>query len=461
MLGLAFSQRSIIVAEVAMQAGRLVVRRGAQLPLDEGMFSADPQAAQAAGQSLRSLLQQHHVRCRRCVIGLEAWWMLAIPKLLPPCAQAELPSVLSIEAERSFVTSSKFAFDFTGTASPEAPSHLLLLGALRSMMERTQMIAQAAGLSVTAVSSSPLVLAEASSSQAADRAVLSLHSDRAELVMYHQHQTIAIRRAATGKPQDAQQLASELRRAMAASPSGPADPAGEVIVWDSIGVDRGWLDDIGQQLGMPVRLGRFPEDAGLAVLDPSLAKSQFAQAAALAAGGLNGSLPADFLHLKLSGPAVHPLRRRIAWAAAAVAVVLAAAVYSAIDWHTSQADLAAMQSRLDGMEGRVEQAQRVVDTVTYARGWYDQRPRILDCLLEVTSAFPQGPGIWATNLSVREDAKVLLTGKCQDGAALMTLLDRLRASGRFVNIQPLYMRQGEGNSPDVSFAVTFEFPGLQ
>jgi len=233
-----------------------------------------------------------------------------------------------------------------------------------------------------------------------------------------------------------------------------------MLVWDGVGNDPAALEALGERLGLTLRLCHPQHDLGLDNGPDSLADGKFAAAAALALGALKRSPPAiDFLHSRLAPGRRCVVKRKVTWAALAAGVVLVVGLLLVLDWRKSRQDVAFLESRLNGMQGSVAAAQQVLDRASFVRGWYDRRPRFLDGLRHLTLAFPVEGRIWATNLAVRDDMRMSLSGKAVDERAVLEVLDRLKGSPAFADVQPVYIRQAGGNAREVSFAVNLRFVG--
>lgn len=214
-------------------------------------------------------------------------------------------------------------------------------------------------------------------------------------------------------------------------------------------------------MGAPLRLCELPADLDVspapATEGPATA---LAQAAALACGASRPTA-IDFLHSRLAPKKRPRLGRRTVWAAAAAAAVLAAGAYLYLDWRSMRQEVLRLRGQMASSAPAAERAGELVDRIAFAGGWYDRRPPMLDCLLEITRAFPQEGRVWATSVAVREDMQVLLTGKSVNEAAAMDVLDRLKSSPRLVNVKPLYIRQAGGTAREVSFAASMNLRGAR
>ena len=138
-------------------------------------------------------------------------------------------------------------------------------------------------------------------------------------------------------------------------------------------------------------------------------------------------------------------------------LIIAVAVAWGVDWHRDTVEAAALETRLNAMAGDLTEARATIDKVTFARPWYDQRPSYLDCMRELTLAFPQEGRIWTTSLAIQEDMRVVFSGKAVSESAVLDVLDRLKANANLTDVKPLYLRQAGRSGREVAFAMSFTF----
>jgi len=503
MLGLAVTDRSIAAAEVAVAHGRRRVLHAAEFPMPEGDSARDP--ANLA-KALRQFLRQNHFCASRCVIGLGARRLIAREKSLPPTAADLLPGVLSIAAEREFASDPKdLVFDFADPVAAGQGQSVLLVAAPRRSVDLLSQAAQAAGLTVAAVTSSMMALAGATSEPrppgtgvvdprppSSRRLVLDLSPGAAELSVQSGGGFRLLRRlaisppAAGSSPPDGwlDDLADELHRVAALLPdSGGAAQAADLLIWNATGLSAEALRVHAKRLSLEQRLCQYPADLGIDdVSEPRPSGSgavacahqqhrsltvaalsgNFAAATALAAAGLNNKRPAvDFLHSRLDPRKAVALRKKVIWGGALAAGVLLAALALFLDVRGQEQDVQDLKDQLGGMKESLTAAKDIVGKAAFARGWYDRRPACLDCLRELTLAFPVEGKIWTTSLALDEGLRVLLSGKARDESAVLEVLDRLKADARFSDVKPLYIREVGAEAREVSFAISLNFAGAE
>ncbi|MCX5684564.1 MAG: hypothetical protein NT049_12870 [Planctomycetota bacterium] len=467
MLGLAVTERSITAVEMGVAHSRPVVLHAAEMPMPEGDGSREPAAL---GKSLRQFLKHNHFSCSRCIIGMGTRWLAAREKSLPPTAADLVAGMLSLAAEREFASDPKdLVLDYTKPADAAQGKSVLLVAAPRQNVNHLLATAEAAGLTVTAITSSTMALASATGGAAfARRLVLVLTPGGAELCVqtgggFGLLRCLPLAAPPTAAGVSAQEgwvadLAGELRRVLALQPGAATTPQGaELVVWNAAGLSAESLGGLGATVSVEARLCKYPSDLGITE-EPASVAGEAAAATALALSGLQAAAPpVDFLHSRLTPRKKFALGRKVVWAGALAAAVVIAILVLLLNWQSQQQEVEELTGQLRDMKVNVDAAKDIVDKTTFARRWYDQRPRFLDCLRELTLAFPAEGRIWTTSVGIGDDMKALLSGKASDESAVLDVLDRLTKSRKFTDVKPLYIREVGGGSSEVSFAISLRF----
>ncbi|MBE3099612.1 MAG: hypothetical protein IMZ55_19100 [Acidobacteria bacterium] len=471
MLGLAVTERSITAVEVACVRGSRKVLHAAEFPLPQD--DAAREAAPLLGKALRQFLRQNHFSASRCVIGIGAKGLVAREKSLPPTSPDLLAGALSIATEREFASDAKdLVFDYSGPVDSAQGQSVLLVAASRQNVDHLLATARAAGLTVAAVTSSTLALASATrlGGPSPRRLVLYLSPSTVELSVQSGGGTRLLRHLPISPPAAAAHdpslangwldvLAGELRRVVALLPGSQApEQALDLVIWNASGLAAGALADLGKRLSLAARLCQSPSD--LEIADGPAWAGESAAAAALAAVGLNRQLLAvDFLHSRLSPRRKITVGRKAVWAAALAAAVILPCLVLFLAWRAQQGEVDDLKGQLDAMQPSIAAARDIVHKATFAGGWYDQRPRHLDCLRELTLAFPAEGRIWTTSLAISEDMRVLLSGKAADQRAVLEVVDHLNGNPKFADVQSLHISEVGGGSLEWSFAISLRFIG--
>ena len=470
-LGLAVTEQGITAALVdSSSLGRTILRTAA-VPFTDEINLSQPQAL---GMELKRVLSGQGMGGGRCVIGLAATWIAAREKMLPPSDEESLRGMLAIATEREFASGTgDLAFDYCATTT-ERGSLALLAAAPRQVIDPMLAAAKVAGLTVTSVTSSTLALAGGSRGDvlAGGRLVLCLQPGGVELAV---HAPARANRGVMGQagprllrhlavrlgqsPSGLDGLCKELQRVLSlAAPSQDAQGPREVLVWDSLGLEPAAMESIGRHLGLPVRICKLPAD--LTDLGGSSAPvdNKFAQAAALAACEVAaGSM--DFLHSRLAPPPVPRFGRRTLGLAAAGAAVLVILGGLGVNYYLQSSRVSDLNEQLKSLATPSEGAKKQIEDFRFVQDWYDRRPAFLECLKEIATAFPPEGRCWATYLRVREDMQVELSVKATNQEAALEVLDRLKSSPHLSNVTPMFIRNTNEKSDEVSFDVVLKLRG--
>jgi len=469
MLGLAVAKRSATVVEVAPGHGGADVVRAAEFVFPEGTDLDNPQRL---GQALKDFLEAERFSASRCVIGLDAARLTGREKTLPPGAEGSAVQILSVAIEREFASDRKdLVFDYTTGAAENGETPALLLAAPRGHVDRVSAMAQGAGLTVAGVTASTLALAESADGlMLSDRVILHVFAGGVELAVRTPGGLIRVWRLSVPAPPgpDAGRekaeawldaLAGDLRRSvlMRLGQDRLAETR-ELLVWNECGpAEEAWTV-LADRLGIPVRPCASAEARRPAGGEPAAGGGQYSAAAAMALAGLKGHrLPVDFLHSRLAQRKGLAVGRKVVWGAGIAAAVVLAAGLLVFHLVRTEGDAANLAARLTQNADAVAEAQTLVDRTAFARGWYDRRPPVLDCLRAVTLAFPAEGGIYATNLRVDDALQGVVSGKAERDAMVLDVLDRLKGAPHFTDVKPLYLREAGRGQREVAFAVSFRY----
>jgi len=469
MLGLSVTEQSMIVVEVGSVNGGCRALRAAKFLYPEESGLHEPEEL---GKALKQFLRKEGFSTRRCVVGMEAKWLTAREKTLPPGSADSLEGILSIIAEREFASDYKdLVFDYIGPDGSDQGERVFLVAASRKHVEQLQAIAKEAGLNVIATTSSTIALACSSArSDVHQRLVLHLMPGGAELLVQSQGSLRMLQRFSLSVPADyltdatggwLDNLVSELRRVMSLLPSDQtAGQERELHMWNTAGLGQESLDFLAERIAPQAKLSKSPADVDMAGLASDLQKDDVAVAACLGAVSLHSSLPSvDFLHSRMSPPKKATLGRRIVNIAVGLVVIIAICAFLFLDWRKMRREVRMLEDRLERIAPSISEARDIIDKTTLVRGWYDREPRYLECLRELTLAFPAEGRIWTTSLSIQEDMQVIFSGKAVNKVAVLEVLDRLKDNPRFSQIKPLYLRESGKEQRKITFAISLNYVG--
>jgi hypothetical protein len=412
-LGVAFEERCAVVSEVRLAHGvRRVERTGEFLFPDDAGWQDPQRLGKAFGQFLR----QQHFGATRVVVGLPAKWLMAREVSVPPAAPAATADIVRLQAEREFSPDpAALGLDYMDALDAREARPVFLVGALRDRLNQVQAVAEAARIKLLAVTSSALAVSSATTDSSAVGITLVLRPGSSDLVARTGGHFCVVRHVLVPEsvPAGAEvapgalvaALETEVRRTLGTiARSHTQDGVAELTIWDGIGLPADALRGMIAQLGIGVKVrSQLPEvSLRRAQAGEAPASVRFVPATALGIAALNGHRPPiDLLHSRLEPPAEKLLGRRALLALGTAAAIGAAVLALAVGWQRAQATVAAQKQEYERLKPQIDVAQELVDKISLARDWYEDRPRLLDCLRELTQVTPADGRIWFTKVTIK------------------------------------------------------------
>ncbi len=413
-LGIAFEERYAVVSEVRLARGVRPEERTGEFQFPEETGWQDPQRL---GKAFGQFLREQHFSARRAVAGLPAKWLMSREVNVPPAAPAATANIVRLEAEREFSPDpTALGLDYADALDASAARPVFLVGALRERIQQVQAVAEAARLKLLAVTSSALAVSSATTdSSAAVGLTLVLRPGNSDLVAslgrhFCVMQHVPISEPGSGGIESAPgvvvgALETEVRRALGTvARSHTQEGAAELTIWDGIGLPPDALRGMTAHLGFEVKLRSQLPEVSLrpAQTGEAPALVRFIPATALGISALNGHRPAiDLLHSRLQPPAERLLGRRAMLALGAAAAIAAVGFALTYYWHREQASVARKMAQYERLKPQIDAAQELVDKIGATRDWYDGRPRLLDCLRELTMATSSDGRVWFTKVTIK------------------------------------------------------------
>lgn len=462
-LGLALEDRRIAVTELTLNGRRRSIHRALVFDFPAGASFDQPEAL---GRELGVFLRRNAIRCRRAVIGLPAIWLMCKRHPVPPVEGEALAGLLRISAERLFATEGKdLAVDFVPDSGTSGEKSVLLVATLRKRLTQATALAAAAGLKVLAVTSSSAALATAGPSSDSGM-VLQLTPGAVELSIRSHRRLSSIQHVpwtrGGSEAELMEGLSRELRRILATGLDG-AELNGDssLTIWDGLGMDDAATGRLAGRLSVgKVERGELRR---LADLNGSSTQEQdagrFAASIALALGAVDRAvLPVDFTRTRLAPVKQSRFDRRRQIAAAAGVLLLLGGGYLLYDHQVQSAHIASLKATVASRAEAVKTARQFVDKVNQAEGWYANRPRLLECLRELSLVFPENSNIWAGSFSLREDLQGTISGRARQDNDVYALIEELKKRPEvFSDVQLQYVREGSKETREQTFAVKFQF----
>ncbi len=470
-LGLAIAERAIVCAEVAPARGNGGTMRRTATFVVPPELSLDAQP-ESVGAALAAFLREQKFSASRCVVGVPARWLIAVEKEVPPSDDTSARAMLRLQAERLAVAESgEVVFDFAGKSSSSTATKVLLVGMLRQRLERIEKIADSAGLHLEAVTSTGLTLASCASGKD-EGGLLLLTRGGGEIVWRHNDAPRMLRHVAVAAMNghgtvNMAPLTAELRRAVTLAQTN--GDGRDLLLLDGVGLEDAQITELSERLGVKLRSGRNSDVCGIGS-DPAIASpaehrdapARYAPAISLALAGVRPALrPLDFKHSRLAPVKVSRFGARSSWAIVLGAIALLGIVSLYVIAHQRQNQIDALNATLRTLDPEIEDAQTNVDRLKYARGFFETRPPVLDCLAELSAAFGENDRAWVKALVLPANGKGTINGQAADDAVVLAVVERIKKNPRFTDVKGPNTQQADPRTREVSFTVTFTFNPMQ
>lgn len=456
-LGLAVGDRSLLAAEVSVSRERSALRRVAEFVFPPGKTLEQPDDL---GEALAQFLRQNKFSASKVVVGVPARWLIAREKEVPPSRVDAAIGMLKLASERLVSADLEMVFDFAGQPDPAAQSKVLLVGLLKQQADRLTKMVDAAGLSLLGITSTTLTLANAAGEEAGG-VVVSLGSDAIEVAAHSKGTPVLLRHvgAAGGGAAAVSLIGPELRRAVSGAQIGGLNGASRsMLLWDGIGLGADETTTLGERSGLQADIGKDLDRLGVHANGEFGGNDmrRFGPAAALAlAAGDRGLLAVDFLHSRLAVRKQRRVGRKGAWGIFIGTVIILAIGVLVWDVQRKQSQLDELNQVLEHNAPDVVAAKAVQAKVQLAHPWFDARPKVLDCLKDVTESLGVREPIWITNCSIKDDHSVVLSGRAANKDIAILVQKRMAANKKFADVRLQDLRETGGRSQDYTFAIKF------
>lgn len=431
--------------------GVLLRRRGDGLQIVRTMqasLSLDPLTndPELVGRELRNHLNEAGLKERRCAVCVPLNWTLTLQTKLPDLPEADVASFLEIEAEKGFpypledlcISSSRYR-------TPGGEQHATIVAMPRNHVTLLQRALKAADLRPISFSLAVSALQQALSESAVRGSLSMLVGENTIELQVSSRGGIVALRSLEGtietrgnqKEIDSDQIAREIKITLGQLPRSLCENLRNLEVFGRPEMTQPFLKEIGPRLeglGLKVSPGAVQQINGFEIpLPPDKSVSPALNTAALFM--LGHAAPFEFLPPKVS--AVPQVLARFAsrkylsaGAASGALAVVAAGAFLVQHWQ-----LASVQARWKEMEPRAAQLETLQQQIRKFRPWYDESPRTLAILRQVTEAFPEDSSVTAKTIEIRSGDVITCTGTTQSTQALQQMMDRLRASKAVQDLQ--------------------------
>jgi hypothetical protein len=466
LIGLALEEGAILVADMRWEKDRFIVSKAKCFVFPEDISLMDPEKL---GMSLGTFLQENGFAAKKAIVGIPAKWLMIREKVIPVSTKETVIGILKIYAEREFTLSpEELALDYTGAINYDKPSRLYLLAMMKSNLDRAILAVRWAGRDVLSVTASSAVLFSIMCSEMSapvPRYLLYLRKGYAELLERDGGQLVDIRHIQRDLKGETDAFITELRRILSCCQDSPAKEAADrILIWNASGDPyRNELKQLGESLPSNKKIME-PDNAFVDKLSLTAGEDSHRMAAAIMLGrGFNNADPfyLDFLNSHMHVKHSMIKRNQILWAAALTTGIMIVFLTMLLVWRADKRDVSELKAKLSGMTADIESAKQMIQKVNIAAGWYSERPRILECLTELTTIFPEEGSIWVTNLALTEEMNGVVSGRARDEKSVIDILDKLKGNSLFSNVQMIYLQDNGKISGEVSFSMNFYYAGKE
>ena len=424
-------------------------------------LSLDPLTAapELVGREIRNHLNAAGVHERRCAVGVPLKWMLAAHTELPPLPEADAASLLQLEAERGFpcdVTTLRQAN--SRCQLPAGKQYVTLAGIPNNQLATLEQVLAAAKLKP--LSFSPGLTALQLPAAADGLLALAIGESQVSLQITAGGGVAALRLLEGAVENEGARrtlhgdlVAREVRITLGQLPAALRESVRRIRIFGPRDLAQPLADEMELRLeamGLQAELATaYAADEFGVTIPPATPVSA---AFSLAARRLAGQAPAfEFLPPRPTAwqqmaARYSSSRLRAAGAVAAGILVLVGGLFL-----FQEAQLLVLRSQWSRISARVKELEGVQQQIQTYRPWFDESYRSLSILRQLTLAFPEDGAVTAKSVEIRDGNAVNCSGTAKDSAALLRMLNQLRAAN---GVADLKVDQIRGKSP---MQFTFDF----
>jgi hypothetical protein len=468
-LGVALSETALFAGEVHRKKEEYTLGKRARFEFPEGASLDRPVQL---GEAVKQFLKENGFTARKVAVGLPAKWIMTREMNLPPSPVHVVSGAMKIHAEREFsLGPDDLALDYTGVIHPDRPSRLMLSAMLKKRMRQIQEVANAAGLEVLSISSSSASLftmaAEQVSGGVKPRLALFMRPAYAELLVASGEEIVEVKYFQKREQDGGKAFIAEMGRALALGMKAlPEGEAPRLFLWAGPEASvRDVATDIAGAVPSGMAVVEFPvgevfEKYGLSEEGGDM--NDFGPPLALARWVFREPVPsvADFLNSRMEVKTGRIEKRHVRIASIVAAVLVLFLVGMIVSWKMNLNDVAKMKANLADMAPEVDTAHSIVDRISSADKWYDGRPRVLDCMRALTLIFPEEGSIWTSSVALNEEMSGIISGKALDEQNVIDVLDEMKKSDAFSDVQMIYLRDSGKDSQQITFSMSFVYVGV-
>ena len=460
LLGLALDGSKLDGVVLKRTNGSLAVLQKFSVTLALDPLTAAPELV---GREIRNQLDAAGVRERACVVGVPVKWILTAQTELPPLPEADVKSLLQMEAERGF-HSDVATLQISDSRSPlgDGKQNVLFAGIPNTHLAALEKILTAAKLKPVSFASPISALQFPGDEKSGGVLALAIGERNVSLQISAGGGVVALR-SLEGAVEDeagrrvlhADVVARETRITLGQLPGALRDAVKSIRIFGVRELAQPLADELElrfEPMGIKVELvsAYAPDEFGVTLpLDVSLSAAFSLAASFLAEQKLAFEfLPPkpNFIEQFVSKYSSGRLRTTGAVAVGIAAIILGLFLFQQIQlWH--------YRAQWSRIAVKVGELQAIQDNIRQYRLWYDGTFPNLAILRQLTLAFPEDGSVTAKNIEVRDGSTVTCSGTARDYAALLAMQSRLRAAD---GVNDVKLEQIRGKAP-MQFVFAFKF----
>lgn len=464
LLGLSLEAGRFEAALLHRTNGSVAILKSVSAPLPAALLNGPPEPL---GREVRRVLDEAGIKERRCAVALPIAWVLTLQVSLPDLPDADLASLLQLEAERGFphspesllITESRFHSEPSGT---DTGHFATLLAIPRDRIARLESALATAQLTPLTFNLGLPELVAAVDPKGSDTLTLLPEDEQLGVLLSAGDGIVLLRQInaafslVEGRPQlDAEHVRRELRITLAHLSGGVRESLRRIQI---LGQDAAadalatGLAPFAPGLGLTIERTRaLPTQVSGVVVPAGTAPGQ---AVVVALRPLVGDSPRfDFLPPKISAWQRFSERYSSGRLAAAGVVLGALAALVALAFLIQQIQLWHWNGRWQTMAKKVGEIEKIRAQTARYRPWFDESVRSLGVLRRLTEAFPEDGSVSAKSLELRAPSTIICTGSAKDRASFLRMFEKLRAAPEVGEIK---LEQMRGRSP-LEFTFNFQW----
>ncbi|HEY0455774.1 MAG TPA: hypothetical protein VGE41_05330 [Verrucomicrobiae bacterium] len=440
--------------------GSVSVLKAFNVPLSLDPLTNEPELV---GQEIRNLLDKAGVREKACAICVPLNWALTHQTKIPELPEADIESLLTVEAERGFpYDSNSLLISSSRLRLPGGDQYATQVAVPREHVLRLESALKAAKLKPVTFSLGIPAMQNPNDESAAGLLALVPGESSVGLQVACGGGVAALRALegaiemeGSQKHVSGESVTREIRITLGQMPAEIRGPVQVVKVFGQSDLARQLAEQIRssvESMGLQFRSVTSWAGEDFGVKTP--ADAPVTGAFALATRLLAGRRPVfEFMPPKTSAwqqfSSRYSSKKLVnTGAIAATLVLLIAGVFIYQSWQ-----LSSYESEWKQMSPKVAELENLQQQIRKFRPWFDNSMRSLSILRSMTEAFPEDGVVTAKTMEIREPASVTCSGTARDNQALLKTLDRLRATREIGEIK---VDQIRGKSP-LQFTFNFHY----